>query len=230
MNEGMSPADVAAVTNHGCGYGNGWGNNGMFGMEWIFALLILPMLWGGNGPFGRNGCQGEPVTESGLCNAMNANNLENAVGRLSDTVQAGQRQTDNAVCNLGYQALNLANQTQRDMCTGFTGVVSAINAAAAQQAQCCCETKQMLMENRYLAERNAANSDANVTAQIQSVKDMLCAQEAARKDARIWQLELNQAMCGVPRFQPGTVYGAVPANPFFGSWGNCCNNGCGGNI
>lgn len=30
------------------------------------------------------GANGEPVTEAGLCNAMNFNNLENAVGRLSD--------------------------------------------------------------------------------------------------------------------------------------------------
>lgn len=40
--------------------------------------------WGGNG-FGGNCNAGEqPVTEAGLCNAMNFNGLENAVGRLSD--------------------------------------------------------------------------------------------------------------------------------------------------
>ena len=31
---------------------------------------------------------GEPVTESGLCNAMNFNGLENSVGRLNDSLQA----------------------------------------------------------------------------------------------------------------------------------------------
>lgn len=223
MNEGMTPADVAAVTNHGYGYGvgcnGGWGNNGMFGMEWIFALLLLPTLsggglWGGN----RNG---EAVTESALCNSMNFNNLENAVGRLSDSVSSG-------LCNIGYQGLQNTASLQRDLCQGLTSVVAAINAAAAQQAQCCCDTKQMIMENRYLAERNSANTNANVTAQIQSVKDMLCAQEAARKDARIWRLELNQALCGVIRYPTTTTYGA--SNPFFNGYGygynrsNCCNN------
>lgn len=220
MDSNISLADIAAVTDrNGCN--NGWGNNGMWGMEWIFALMILPMMWGGGGFFG-NRCGENPVTESALCNAMNSNNLQNAVGRLSDVTQQG-------ISTLGYESLNQTNALQRDLCTGLTGVVAAINDAARQQANCCCETKQILMENRYLAERSAANTDANVTAQIQSVKDMLCAQEAARKDARIWQLELNQAMCGVPRFQPGTIYGAVPVNPFFGNWNNC-GSCCGNNI
>lgn len=205
MDGNVSLADIAAVTDRN-GYGCG---NGMWGMEWLFALLILPMMWGGNGPFGRN-VNGEPVTEAGLCNAMNFNNLENAVGRLSD------------------QQNQIAMQEQRDLCTGFANVVAAVNQSRFENQNCCCETQKQLLENRYLAEKNASDVAATVVAQVQSVKDMLCQQEAARKDARIWQLELNQAFCGVPRFQPGTVYGSIPVNPFFGNWSNgcgCCGNG-----
>lgn len=204
MDGSVSLADIAAVTDRN---GYGYGNGGMWGMEWLFALLILPMMWGGNGPFGRN--NGEPVTEAGLCNAMNFNNLENAVGRLSD------------------QQNQIAMQEQRDLCTGFANTQAAINQARFENSQCCCETQREILENRYLAERNAANTNATVVAQVQSIKDMLCQQEAARKDARIWQLELNQAFCGVPRFQPGTVFGSIPVNPFFanGYGTGCCNNG-----
>lgn len=237
MTEGMTPADVAAVTNHGYGYGNGcngWGNNGMFGMEWIFALLILPMLWGGNGAFGRGNFDGNPVTESGLCNAMNANNLENAVGRLSDQVGNAYTGLQNGLCNIGYQELQNTMGLQRDLCQGLTSVVSSINAAAAQQAQCCCDTKQILLENRYLAERSAANTDATVTAQTQKILDALCGNRMADMQNQINQLQLQSALCGVIRYPTTTTYGA--SNPFFGGYGygygrsGCGCNGCNGNI
>ena len=205
MNEGVSLADSAAVTDR-----NGYGNNGMWGMEWLFALLILPMMWGGNGPFGRN-ANGEPVTEAGLCNAMNFNNLENAVGRLSD------------------QQNQIAMQTQRDMCTGFASVTSSVNQARFESQQCCCETKQALMENRYLSETNAADINANTTAQVQKVLDAICGNRMADMQNQINQLQLQSALCGVIRYPNQTTYNAG-FNPFFG--GGCgCNSGCGcGNI
>ena len=79
MDTGVSLSDIAAVTGKD-GMFDGAGGGGM----WIFALLIL-LLIGGGGFFGNNRTNGEPVTEAGLCNAMNFNNLENAVGRLGIT-------------------------------------------------------------------------------------------------------------------------------------------------
>lgn len=57
------------------GNGDGWG-----GCAWWIIVLFLFMF--GNG-WNRN-TNGQPVTEAGLCDAMNFNNLDNAVGRLSD--------------------------------------------------------------------------------------------------------------------------------------------------
>ena len=207
---GYAVGDNAA--NRNCGYGNGmFGADG--GFFWIFALLLLPMMTNG-GLWGNNG-RGQAVTEAGLCNAMNFNNLENAVGRLSDQQSAIARQTDNAICNLGYETLRNFNSLEQ------------------QLAACCCETKQMVLENRYLAEKNAADTKATIIEQVQSVKDLLCQQEAARKDARIWQLELNQAMCGVVRYPLQTTY-STDCNPFFGGgygYGDGCRRCCGnGNI
>lgn len=200
---GYAVGDNAA--NRNC-YGNGmFGADG--GFFWIFALLLLPMM--NNGGFWGNNGRGQAVTEAGLCNAMNFNNLENAVGRQSDQIANMYTGLQNGICNFGYETLRNFNNLE------------------AQLASCCCGIEKLLLENKYQAAQNTAEINANVTAQIQSVKDMLCQQEAARKDARIWQLELNQAFCGVPRFQPGTVYGSIPVNPFFGNWNNC--GGCCGN-
>lgn len=209
MNGEVSLADIAAVTDRN-GYGNGWGNNGMFGMEWIFALLILPMLWGGNGPFGnRNG--GNPVTEADLCQSQSFAELKGSVGRGFD------------------QQTQFAFQNQRDMCqstaTLSAQIASSAAAAQAQQAQCCCDTKQLLMENRYLAERNAANSDAVTVAQTQKILDALCGNRMADMQNQINQLQLNAALCGVIRYPTSTTYGA--GNPFFGyGYNSGCGNGC----
>lgn len=198
---GVSLADIAAVTDRN-GYGNGWGN-GMFGMEWIFALLILPMLWGGNGPFGNRG-NGEPVTESGLCNAMNFNNLENAVGRLSDTQQQQFTQLTNGVCNLGYETLR------------------NFNTLEAQLSACCCQMERILLENRYLAQQEAANTRAHTTAEVQKVLDYLCNQDNQRLRDENMRNYIQQQFCGVVRYPNQTTYGAGP-NPFFNS--GCCGYG-----
>lgn len=207
MDGSVSLADIAAVTDR-----NGYGNNGMWGMEWLFALLILPMMWGGNGPFGRN-VNGEPVTEAGLCNAMNFNNLENAVGRGFD------------------QQTQFAFQNQRDLCTSTATLSSQIAASAAAQERCCCETKGLIQQTQYENAQNTAAINANVTAQVQKVLDAITGNRMADMQNQINQLQLNAALCGVVRYPLQTTY-STNCNPFFGGGygygdgcGRCCGNG-----
>lgn len=226
MTENLSPADVAAVTRGGMGYGYGDGCGFGGGGAWVMIILFALIFgWGGNG-FGR-GANGEPVTEAGLCNSMNFNNLQNDVGRLSDTVQAGQRQTDNAVCQLGYQAAQLANQTQRDLCQGFASTNAAINQARFEAQQCCCETQRLIDRNNYDAAMNTAAINANTTAQTQKILDAICGNRMADMQNQINQLQLQSALCGVVRYPTATTF-AAQFNPFFGHCG--CGCGCGGNI
>ncbi len=194
---------IAGENRNNCGYGNG----GMWGMEWLFALLILPMMWGGNGPFGRN-VNGEPVTEAGLCNAMNFNNLENAVGRGFD------------------QQTQFAFQNQRDLCTSTATLSSQIAASAAAQERCCCETKGLIQQTQYENAQNTAAINANVTAQVQKVLDAICGNRMADMQNQINQLQLQSALCGVIRYPNQTTFNAG-FNPFFGGCG--CNTGCCGN-
>lgn len=223
MDSNVSLADIAAVTDRDDGFGFGGG-----GFFWIFALLILPMLWGG-GPFGGR-CNGEPVTEAGLCNAMNFNNLENAVGRLSDSQAAIARQTDNAICNLGYQALSLANQNQRDLCTGFTNVTAAVNAAAAQQAQCCCETQRAIDGVNYNASINTRDIIASQQAGTQRILDFLCHQENQNLRDENLRCFISGQTANVVRYPTQYAYNAGPS-PFCGyGYDNGCGRCCNGNI
>ena len=200
--ENYSLSDVAAVTRGNDGFG--WGADGM-GFFWIFAMLLLPGLFGG-GFWGNRGVNGEPVTEAGLCNAMNFNNLENAVGRLGDSQTAG------------------FNGLQRDLCQGFAAINAGINQVRFDNQQCCCETQRLLDRNDYNAAMNTASINANTTAQTQKILDAICGNRMADMQNQINQLQLHAALCGIPRTTP-YGYGIVPQFAQLN-----CGCGCSGNI
>lgn len=219
MMDNYSLADVAAATrgnncNDGfCGGGNAWV---------LIILFAMIFGWGGFGFGGRGGPAGEPVTESALCNSMNFNNLENAVGRINDNQAAIARQTDNAICQIGYQNAQLSNQTQRDLCLGFAAINANMNAGFAQQAQCCCDTQRAIDGVNYNAAMNTAAINANTTAQTQKILDAICGNRMADMQNQINQLQLQAALCGIPRTTP-YGYGIVPQFAHFPN--NCgCNN------
>lgn len=202
MTEGYSLSDVAAVT----GRNNGWGN-GMCGMEWLFALLLLPSITNG-GLFGVNG-RGEVVTESAMCNANNFTALQNQVGRMSDQQAAIARQTDNAICNLGYETLRNFNNLEQ------------------QLASCCCGIEKAILENRYLAAQNTSEIIQAQERGTQKVLDWLCNQENRNLRDENMRNYIQSQFCGVVRYPMQTTY-ATNCNPFFGgSYG--CGNGCCGN-
>lgn len=202
--ENYSLSDVAAVTRGNEGFGD-FGGSGAWVLIILFAMIFG---WGGNG-FGNRGCMpnGEPVTEAGLCNAMNFNNLENSVGRLSDSQAAG------------------FNGIQRDLCQGFAAINAGINNARFENQQCCCATQRLIDRNNYDAAMNTAAINANTTAQTQKILDAICGNRIADMQNQINQLQLQAALCGVVRYPTMTAY-ATNCNPFF-SGANC---GCGCNI
>lgn len=196
MDSSYSLSDIAAVTNDGFGGGMGGG--------W-FAWILLFALFGGNG-FGFNR-GGNPVTEADLCNSQNFNNLQNAVGRLSDNQAAIARQADNAICQIGYQ--NLQNT----------------NTITSQLADCCCTTQRAIDGVKFDMANYSAATNAAITAGTQKILDKLCADQTAALQARVQSLELQQALCGIPRTSP---YGyGIYAYPACSGYTGC---GCSTNI
>lgn len=198
MDTGVSLSDIAAVT----------GKDGMFdgngGGMWIFALLIL-LLIGGGGFFGNNRTNGEPVTEAGLCNAMNFNNLENAVGRLNDNLQHDYQGLQNGICNMGYESLR-----------NFNGLQS-------QLADCCCTTQRAIDGVNYNNAINTAAINANTTEQTQKILDAMAQNKIENLQAQVNQLQLQSAMCGVIRYPNATTFSAG-MNPYFNGCGCACGN------
>lgn len=200
--ENYSLSDVAAVTRGNDGF-DSFGGNGAWVLIILFALIFG---WGGNG-FGNRGNAGQPVTEAGLCNAMNFNNLENSVGRLNDSQAAG------------------FTGVQRDLCQGFAAINAGINNARFENQHCFTETQRLIDRNNYDAAMNTAAINANTTAQTQKILDAICGNRIADMQNQINQLQLQASLCGVVRYPTMTTY-ATNCNPFFSS-ANC---GCGCNI
>ena len=202
MEGNYSLADVAAATR-----GNDYNDMGAGGW-WVIILFALIFGYGGNGFGGRGGYPcGEPVTEAGLCNSMNFNNLENAVGRLSDNQAA------------------IARQSDRDMCQGFAAVNAAINQSRFENQQCCCETQRAIDNTNFNLSQATASINATTTAQTQKILDTLCGNRMADMQNQINQLQLQAALCGVVRYPNSITYGAG-ASPFC----SCNSCGCSGNI
>lgn len=236
MTDMLTPADIAAVTGNK-NNNDGWGDGA--GAWWMIILFAMIWGWGRGGFGGGNGGNdgvsgGGYVTEAGLCNAMNFNDLANAVGRLGDTQQAQFTQLTNGVCNLGYEIQGLINNNTIANMQGFNGTQMAItqgdnalqmaimqgdNALQAQFAQCCCETKSAIEATNYNNAMNTAAINANTTAGIQKILDTMCQDKIETLQAKVNQLELNSALCGVVRYPNATTYTAG----FSPYW----NQGCG---
>lgn len=218
-NGGLSASDVALLNrNDGFGFGDG----GAF--MWIFALLILA--GGGFNGWGNNN----------FANAIGYENLatQAQVDRGFDTQNmiANQRETLAAVNAGTAQAVAATNQTFHDSLAAMQGLynetardIAALAVGQANQLaksnECCCETKQLIMQNNYDGAMRDAATNANITAQIQSVKDMIAQDKIESLQAQVSQLQLAQATTGVLRFPNQWSYGAGPFPPIFGACG--CN-------
>ena len=195
MDSNYSLSDIAAVTDGGMG--------NMGGGSWV-AWILLFALFGGGGFGGWGNRGGNPVTEADLCNANSFSELKNSVGRMNDQQAAIARQTDNAICQIGYQ--NLQNT----------------NTITSQLADCCCTTQRAIDSVKFDMANYSAATNATITAGIQKVLDKMCADQTAALQARVQSLELQQALCGVVRYPTSTTY-ATTCNPFFGGYNCGCN-------
>ena len=215
-NGSLSAADVALLNGNGNGM---WGDGGAF--MWIFALLILA-----NGGFG--GWGGNFANAIGYENLATSNEVQR--GFDNQNSMANQREILSAVNAGTAQAVAATNQTFHDtlgiiqnrydeLARDISGLAVGQAQALANQNACCCETKQMIMQSNYDGAMRDAATNANFTAQIQSVKDMIAQDKIESLQAQVNQLQLAQAVAGVVRYPMQSTY-CSGANPF-------CGCGCG---
>ena len=194
---GLSASDVAMLSNNG-----GFGDGNAF--MWIFALLILAN--GGFGGFGNNG--NTNAIQADVNRGFDNQNLQAQTRDIMAAVNAGTAQSVAATNQVFHDNLmamqGLYNETARDIAALAVGQANAL----ANQNECCCATKQLIMQSNYDGAMRDAATNANFTAQIQSVKDMIAQNKIESLQAQVSQLQLAQATSNVLRFPNSWSYEA----------------------
>lgn len=201
----MDSTGIMPVMNMG---GEGLGGGGL----WLIAIIILIMLFGGN--FGGNG--NSNAIQNDINRGFDNQNLQAQTRDILTAVNNGTAQTVAATNQSFHDSLaamqSLYNETARDIASLAVGQANAL----ANQNECCCNTKQLIQQTNYDAAMRDAATNANVTAQIQSVKDMIAQNKIESLQAEISQLQLAQATAGMLKFPNSWSYGAGPFPPIFG--------------
>ena len=153
-----------------------------FSGEWIFAFLIIAVLFGGgNFGFGGNnatmagyattadinaaiGAQTSALNQQAILLSSSNNNYETA--RLIDNQSMAMMNQNNT--NL-LTAINGFNAVNQNITSGFNSVNQNIADLGYKMDQCCCSIKTMLLENRLQDVQTALADSRNIaTNQAQS--------------------------------------------------------------
>ena len=249
FNNGVSLADIAAVTGSSRDNDGMWGN----GAWWIVILLIFG--WGG---FGNNGWGGNGYG-NGYTDAAIQRGFDNqAVVSKLDGI-------NNGICSLGYDQLAQMNGINTNILqTGF-GIQQAINAdtvsgmqntnaiqstltnMAAQNASCCCETQRQIergfADTNYNIATQACETRQAIADSTRQVIDFLTQDKIATLTAENNDLRraasqdrqnalLTSAMSAqtnqiINAVNPPAIPAYVVPNPNAYAYGCGCNTGCG---
>lgn len=175
---------------------DGFGGGNSF--VWIFGLLILLGLFNGGG-FGFGG-NNQYATSAEVQRGFDTQNLQSSTAGILAAVNGGTAQAVAATNQTFHDSLaamqGLYNETARDIAALAVGQANLL----ANQSACCCETKQLIMQNDYNSAMRDAATNANFTAQIQGVKDMMYQDKIEALQAQVSQLQLAQATSNMLRF------------------------------
>lgn len=174
--ENYSLSDIRAAVDGGDGFG------GMGGGNW-FAWILLFALFGSNG-FGFGGNRSNVATTEDLASGFNFNALQEKTNDILAAVNNNNQVLSSAICQLGYQDAQHSYDLSR------------------QIADCCCTTQRSIDSVKFDMANYSAATNAAITAGTQKILDKMCENEKAALQARVQSLELQQALCGIPRTNP----------------------------
>ena len=198
-NSGLSIGDVAALNSGGFG---GFGGD-LTGL--IYLAVIFAMFGGGFG-FGGFGNGAGAAVATGMATQADMQrgfDQQNTMAQTRDILAAvtgGTAQTIAASTQNAANAINAIKDGNAALIREFGNVETALTALGGNMQQCCCDVKQLVMQSDYNAAMRDAATNANLTAQIQSVKDQIAQNKVEQLQAQVSALTLQNAMCGVMKF------------------------------
>ena len=232
--------------------GGGYGSNGFFGNDWAWIVILLLFGYGGRGfggGFGGGYGGGSGVGENYVLATDFAtierkldginNGICDSTFQLTNTLNNNFRSVDNAICTLGYQALQntSAIQTQlADCCCGIKGEIKDVAYGnernswniSKQISDCCCDLEKMNMQNRFDAQAYNCNTLQAIDKVGDRIIDYLANEktQALRDENFALRLQASQAKQNqylVNELRPCPIPAYITCNPY--AYTNPC--GCG---
>ena len=196
----MDNSGIMPVMDMNSGFGGG------SSFIWIFGLLILMGMF--NGGFGGFGGANQYATSAEVQRGFDTQNLNAQTSAILNSVTDGTAQTIASSTANASNAINAIKDGNASLIREFGTVETALTALSGNMQNCCCETKMLIQQTNYEGAMRDAATNANFTAQIQSVKDMIAQNKIEALQAQINRLELNAATSNVLRFPNSWSYAA----------------------
>lgn len=233
--DGLSAADIRAVTAPNWGYGmpfmgncGGYGGFGMGGWEGLIALVVFAGLfgnggWGGGFGGGANGI-------GAVYGAQQFSQLDNGIRSVQNGICDSTFALNNSVKD-GFYSVN--SNISSALCNTTYELAGKIDANRFAAQQCCCETQRAIDGVNYNNAKNtceivnAIHNEGNLTRDLitQNKIEMLQAKLADKdrdiqtRDFQLSQLSQNAYL--VKTLNPTPIPAYQVANP------NCCYKPCG---
>lgn len=191
-------------------------NDGMFGGEWAWILVIL-FAFGGFGFGGNrmNGLETDIDTRFLERDVFNTNqNVSNTACQTQRDVLESRYTTQLGLQQLGSQAQECCCETQKEILQNRYDNALQTQTLSSQMAQCCCDLKTAIH-----AEGEATRSMIQAD-KIEQLRDQVFATNTALNNANLANQIINSI---IPR--PAPAYPSC--SPFVPSYYGFGNNGCG---
>lgn len=137
------------ATGYALGSDSGNGNNSGFGGwgDGLWAIIILAMIWGGNGWGGFGGGSNSPgfqgyATRADVNEAIAFNGVERGISNIQQGICDSTYALNNAITG-GFNNTNVA------MLQGFGGVDKSMCQLGYNLQDCCCQTQNAIQGVRY---------------------------------------------------------------------------------
>lgn len=256
FSNGVSLADIAAVT------GNNRDNDGMWGNGawWIVILLIFG--WGG---FGNNGwgngngmgstaaAYTDSAIQRGFDNQAVISKLDGITNGLCDgfygvnnSMLTGFNGINTNIMQTGYGIQQAINADTVSGMQNANAIQSTLTNMAAQNASCCCETQRQIergfADTNYNMATQACQTRQAIADSTRSILDYLCQDKIAtlqaenndlrraasqdRQNALLTTAMTAQTSQIINAVNPTAIPAYVVPNPNAYAYGCGCNTGC----
>lgn len=169
-------------------------DNGFSGGIGGYGILLLFFLFAATGGgFGGFGGRNQAATTDEVASGFNFQGINSKLNELV-AGQAGINQNlSNAICSSTYE---LANKI----------------------GDCCCQTQLGIQQVRYDMAVQNGDLKALIHSEGEATRSMIQQNKIESLQAQVNQLQMSQALCGVPKINPN-AWGVYPyaCNPCYGS-------------